>query len=756
MLKHLGLHQHLALAVAITAAFILSVSSASAQAIHFDAATHVFRIDTPAVTYAMGVNAEGDLQTIYWGSPLAATDPISTPTETRALDGVEVGTTLTPYEYRAWGGTTFAEPALKITFPDGNRDLVLHYVSHKIEGPPEKPVLTIITKDISREVFVDLIYTVDPATGVIGRNSVITNKTKEKLTIEQAASATWNLPHGTDYQLSYLSGRWAAEWQLTQEQIKDGTTVLESRRGSTGQQNNPWFAITRANSSGPHPEFPTNEEVGQVWFGALAWSGSWRINVERNQVHDIHVTGGYNPFDFAYPLAPGQKLETPVFYAGYSGHGIGEASRIFHRFEISQVLPQKPTPTLRPVIYNSWEATEFAVDEPGQTALAEKAARIGVERFIMDDGWFGQRSSDHLGLGDWYVNKQKFPNGLKPLIDKVHALNMDFGLWVEPEMVNPNSDLYRAHPDWVLNMTGRPRSEGRNQLMLNLARKDVRAYVFNFLDKILNENDIAFLKWDYNRQWSEPGWPELGPDSDLQKTVYVEYIRNLYSILAELRTKHPKVEIQSCSSGGGRVDLGILGLTDEVWPSDNTDPFDRLSIQDGFTYAYTPQVMTAWVTDSPNWANERTTSLAYRFLSSMQGGLGVGANLNKWTDADFATAKDLIAAYKTIRQTVQQGSLYRLISPRQGSDHSATESVSPDLHQAVLFTFLKSSTERYPYPRAYLKGLDPAKQYKVTPIYGTLKKDTPETASGAYWMNHGVDPDLTGDFKAAAFKFEAQ
>ena len=729
-------------------------TSANSGAIRFSSVTHVFRIDTPAVTYAMGVNPAGELQAIYWGAPLAPADPLPTPAEPRALSGMETPTTITPYEYRAWGGLNFTEPDLKVTFPDGNRDLVLHYVSHNI-GTNK---LTITTKDISRDVFVDLIYTVDPATGVIGRSSVITNKTKSLLTIEQAASATWNLPHGTDYTLSYLSGRWAAEMQLTQQKIADGTTVLESRRGSTGQQNNPWFAIQRLapGASTPNPD----EESGEVWFGALAWSGSWRINVERNQVHDIRVTGGYNPFDFAYPLAPGASLSTPAFYAGYSAHGMGEASRIFHRFQITQILPQRPTPKLRPVIYNSWEATEFAVDEPGQTALAEKAASIGVERFIMDDGWFGQRSSDHLGLGDWYVNKTKFPNGLKPLIDKVHALNMDFGLWVEPEMVNPNSDLYRAHPDWVLNMTGRPRSEGRNQLMLNLARKDVRAYVFNFLDKILTDNDIAFLKWDYNRQWSEPGWPELGPDSNLQKTVYVEYVRNLYSILAELRAKHPKVEIQSCSSGGGRVDLGILGFTDEVWPSDNTDPFDRLSIQDGFTYAYTPQVMTAWVTDSPAARPVGVTSTAYRFLVSMQGGLGVGSNLNKWTEADFATAKDLIAAYKTIRQTVQQGSLYRLISPRlptgQPSDYSATESVSLDQHQAVLFTFLHTTSLNYPFPRVYLKGLDPAKQYRVIPIYGTLKKDSPETASGAYWMHQGLSPDLTGDFKGAAFQFEAQ
>jgi len=333
---------------------------------------------------------------------------------------------------------------------------------------------------------------------------------------------------------------------------------------------------------------------------------------------------------------------------------------------------------------------------------------------------------------------------------------MDFGLWVEPEMVNPDSDLYRAHPDWVLNFTGRPRTEARNQLVLNLARPDVRAYVFGFLDKLLTENDIAFLKWDYNRNWAEAGWPALGADSDKQKTVYVEYIRSLYSILAELRAKHPAVEIESCSGGGGRVDLGILGLTDEVWPSDNTDPFDRLSIQDGFTYAYSPGVMMAWVTDSPGWLNQRTTSLAYRFLSSMQGSLGVGANLNHWSEADFATAKDLIAAYKTIRETVQHGDLYRLISPRDGSEHSATESVSPDKHEAVLFTFLHSSTMGYPYPRVYLRGLDPGKQYRVTAIYGALRKDSPEIASGEYWMKHGVEPELTGDFKAAGFKFEAE
>ncbi len=709
--------------------------------IRFDAKSKVFRLDSAGMTYAFGINDQSELQTIYWGSSIAADDSLAAAKRNAGAASFDLPISTNPEEYAGWGEGLYVEPALKITFADGNRDLVLHYVSHAINGNE----LTITLKDIERELYVEVRYSIDAETGIIGRSSVIRNKTAAPVTIEDAASATWNLPHGTDYTLRYLTGRWAGEWNLQQQAIRPGETVLESKRGSTGHQNNPWFAIER----GEHAE----EESGDVWFGALAWSGSWRISVEQDQLQQVRVTGGLNPFDFAYKLLPGKDLTTPMFYGGYTKHGIGEASRLLHRFELAKILPQSPHPRLRPVLYNSWEATEFAVNEAGQEALAEKAARIGVERFVMDDGWFGQRKNDHAGLGDWHVNQQKFPNGLKPMIDKVHALGMDFGLWVEPEMVNPDSDLYRKHPDWVLNFTGRPRTEARNQLVLNLARKDVRDYVFGFLDDLLRHNQIAFLKWDYNRNWSEPGWPAVATDE--QKMVYVEYVRNLYGILRELRARYPKVEIESCSGGGGRVDLGILGLTDEVWPSDNTDPFDRLRIQDGFTYAYTPGVMMAWVTDSPNWVNGRTTSLAYRFLSSMQGSLGVGANLDKWTEADFDTAKEMIGAYKEIRETVQHGSLYRLISPRDGSEASATESVSLNKDQAVLFAFLHSSQMGYPFPTLYLRGLDAAKTYRMTATSGRAAKDTPLVASGSYWMAHGVDVQLRGDLQAAAFRFDA-
>ena len=761
-------------------AFAVCFLAAAAQGqARFDSTTRVFRLDSPAVTYAFGINEQGSLQPLYWGAHLPATEPVPAAHSEPEAASFDPASATTPGEYLGFGGAMYSEPALKVAFADGVRDLVLRYASHTLsDGGVE-----IVTKDIQRDLYVTLHYRIDRETGIVARSASIANRTAAPVTVAEAAAASWSLPPDDHYQVSYLTGRWAGETSLQQQNIHPGELVLESRRGSTSHQVNPWFAIQR---------LPASEETGPTWFGALGWSGSWRIAVEQDIRRNLRITGGFNPFDFSYPLLPGQTLESPIFYGGFSPDGMGGASRLLHRFEIAQILPHlqgQTAPKLRPVLYNSWEATEFRVDEPGQMALAEKAARIGVERFVMDDGWFGQRKTDNAGLGDWYVNKAKFPNGLKPLIDKVHSLHMDFGLWVEPEMVNPDSDLYRAHPDWVLNFPGRPRTEARQQLVLNLARDDVRQYVFGFLDKLLTENEIAFLKWDYNRNWAEPGWPAVPPGQ--QQKVYVEYTRNLYRILAELRAKHPAVEIESCSGGGGRIDLGILTLTDEVWTSDNTDPFDRLTIQDGLTHAYSPAVMMAWVTDSPGWTNNRATSLQYRFLSSMQGSLGVGANLDKWTDADFATATAMIRAYKQVRETVERGSLYRLISPRPpasfantgtasqlttDAEHAATEYVSADRREAVLFAFTHSSQELYPFPTLHLQGLDPDRRYTLAPLTPSIDgtgrassmaptgsaanglpvSGTPTTASGAWWMHHGINLQLRGDLQATAFRLAAQ
>ena len=730
---------HIFAALAVTTSLISpSLASSQPEA----GAQPVFRLDGGNSTYAFGVNERGELQQIYWGGKIAASDtipPAHSDAEWASFDSPHNNT---PEEYAGWGAGLFQEPALKVTFADGNRDLVLHYAS---STKPDANSLEITLKDISRAVTVTLHYKMDPESGILARSATIENSEPKPILIEQAAAAAFALPPA-HYTLNYLTGRWAGEWTLNSETIHGGSRVLESRRGTTGHQANPWFAIGKGDA---------DEEHGETWFGALAWSGSWRMVIEQDQLDKVRVTAGFNPFDFGYPLKTGETLETPVFYAGYSHHGFGGASRLLNHFTVTHLLPEAPNPRPRPVIYNSWEATEFAVTEAGQEALAEKAAALGIDRFVMDDGWFGQRKTDNAGLGDWYVNKEKFPNGLKPLIDKVHSLNMDFGLWVEPEMVNPDSDLYRKHPDWALNFPGRPRSEERNQLVLNLARQDVRDYVYGFLDKLLTENQIAFLKWDYNRNWSEPGWDQLPPDE--QKKVYVQFTRNLYSILAELRAKHPGVEIESCSGGGGRVDLGILHYTDEVWPSDNTDPFDRLTQQDGFTRAYPAQVMMAWVVDSPhtmNGQNGRTTSVAYRMLSSMQGSLGIGGNLTKWSDEDLATDKRLIAAYHQVQKTITQGDLYRLISPTNGSEFSVTETVSPDKSQAVFFAFTHSTQEGRGFPRLQLLGLDSSANYALTSIAGKTLSGTPTQASGAWWMNHGIDLDLRGDFQAAAFRLD--
>src|ERR1700677_2768771 len=425
---------------------ILPVHASAQSVARFDSSAKVFRLDGGDVSYVFGVNTRGELQQLYWGGRLSATDSFPQPSPMTEWASFDSSYNNTPQEFAGWGAGLFNEPALKVTFADGNRDLVLHYESHAETAHG----FDVVLKDIARPIFVTLHYEMDSASGILARSATIENRGTDAVTVEQAAAAAWALPAG-HYTLNYLTGRWAGEWTLNQETVHPGARVIERRSGSTGHQANPWFAIQAGDA---------DEEHGGVWFGALGWSGSWRITVEQDQLDAVRVTGGFNPFDFGYVLKAGEKLETPVFYGGYAQDGLGGASRLLHRYELEHILPRtqatagQPIPKPRPVIYNSWEATEFKVGEAGQMALAEKAAALGVDRFVMDDGWFGQRKDDRAGLGDWYVNKEKFPRGLKPLIDKVHALGMDFGLWVEPEMVNPDSDLYRKHPDWVLNFPG--------------------------------------------------------------------------------------------------------------------------------------------------------------------------------------------------------------------------------------------------------------------------------------------------------------
>ncbi len=702
-------------------------SSLFAQ-IQYDQSRKIWLLTTPHSSYAMGIAPTGQLQHLYWGAPLWRIEDVPAAQEYRDISSFDPHQMLENEEFPGWGGPRYYEPALKITRADGDRDLVLHYEHSRMQGND----LEVTLKDIRDDIEATLHYRVYPDTGIIARWATVRNGTTQKITVESAQSAAWYMPPGTGYRLSYLSGRWAAETQLNREPIQEGMKVLESRLGHTGHNLNPWFAIDPGNA---------DEQHGRVWFGALAWSGNWRITIEQTPYKQVRVTGGFNTFDFAYPLNPGESLQTPEFYGGYSGNGFGEASRLMDRLELAEIEPHGLKARARPVLYNSWEATEFNVSEAGQKVLAEKAAKLRVELFVVDDGWFGKRNNDHAGLGDWVVNPQKFPNGLNGLISYVNGLGMDFGLWVEPEMVNPDSDLYRAHPDWVMNFPGRPRSELRNQLVLNLARDDVKEHIFSVLDKLASEYNIRYFKWDMNRTFAEPGWPEVAPDE--QKELWVKYVRNLYDIMARLRAKHPNLEIESCSGGGGRVDLGILRYVDEFWTSDNTEAFDRLRIQEGFSQAYAAKLMSAWVTDVPN-TNGRSTPLQYRFLVAMQGALGIGANLNKWTEEDAQLATKMVALDKKIRDTVQFGELYRILSPRT-SDTTANEYVSSNGSEALVFAFRHSQEYNTPPPAICLEGLNPRALYRIESIDNKLLDKQPGV-SGAWLMQNGLHVELKGDF----------
>ncbi|HVT79704.1 MAG TPA: alpha-galactosidase [Phycisphaerae bacterium] len=690
-------------------------------------------LDGGPATCVVGINERDELQHVYWGGRLWRDDDLAAARSFPQYDGVDPSTTTTPEEYPGWGGARFFEPCLKIALADGVRDIVLKYARHEIAGPD----LIIRMKDCACDFEAALHYRMD-VSGILRKHAVLTNNTAQGVTIESAQSGVWHLPAGGGYRLSYLTGRWGGETLLVQEDVHPGVKILESRRGvATSNQMNPWFALDGANRA--------TERSGRVWFGALGWSGSWRLAIEQTPQQQVRVTGGYNPFDFAYPLQPGESLTTPPFFAGYTDRGFGEASRIMHQFQRDTILPRAGVRRPRPVLYNSWEATGFKVDEQGQMALAERAARLGVERFVMDDGWFGARDSSKAGLGDWTPSCAKFPSGLAPLIAHVRQLGMDFGIWVEPEMVNPDSDLYRAHPEWAIHFPGRPRSEARNQLVLNLAREDVKEHIFDALHALVSANDIRFLKWDANRHFTEPGWPER-PVAQ-QRMIWVKYTAHYYEIIDRLRAQHPALEIESCSSGGGRVDLGILARTDQVWPSDNTDALDRLLIQDGFSRAYTPRVMMAWVTDVPNF-NGRSTPLSFRFLVAMMGSLGIGANLTAWPEADLGYAAKMIAWYKSVRSTVQDGALFRL-APPGGRHATVNQYVSRDGGQSVVFALLHAQQHGRPQPAVLLDGLDPRAVYRVSSLDGKLAEKM-ESASGAYLLERGLTFELKGDFDGTA------
>jgi alpha-galactosidase len=494
------------------------------------------------------------------------------------------------------------------------------------------------------------------------------------------------------------------------------------------------------------PKGGTGANEGKAWFGTLCYSGNWRVDFQKSFSGAVQIAGGINFWDQEINLQPGQTFATPRMLFGYTEQGSAGATTAMVSYAREKILPAPLRDRPRPVLYNSWYATTFDVNEAQQLALARAAAELGVEMFVIDDGWFKGRKNGGAGLGDWTVDRGKFPDGLAPMIKKINALGLDFGIWVEPEMVNPDSDLYRAHPDWVLHFPNRERHHGkRPQLMLNLAREDVWRYLYKSLHDLLAENNIKFVKWDANKALSDAGFPSA-PAGE-QRAVRIRHVENLYRLVDTLRAGFPDVWFENCSSGGGRIDLGMMARFDCNWPSDISDPVDRIFIHDSYLSLFPACTMVTWVAEKDR--HRRSLPLEYKFDVCMAGVLGLGCDISKWDGGQRRLAGEKIAQYKRIRETVQKGGVSRLVSPHD-ENRSILQYTDANGEKAVVFVYNLAEypentvpgTRRSPLVR--LRGLPPGATYRIKEMKGSF--------TGKYLMDVGIAFPVKGAYKSGVFE----
>lgn len=651
------------------------------------------------------------LRHLYWGGPLDRADVPALVAEGGRQAGSNTWSSPRAHheEFVAHGGRRFDEGALLVEFADGVTALDLAFTSASIDGD----TLVVLLSDRFRPLSVALRYEVrGPA---LVRSVAVDNRGESGVTVMRAASSTWALPWQGRYGVTTLSGGYAAETGIRRQDLVAGRLVLESRRGVPGHAHQPWLAVDGGSSS---------EEHGEIWSVAVAHGGSWKLVAELSGDGYTHVAAGVNDFDLRLTVAPGARVELPETVGVYGPAGFADLTARWHRYEREFVLPRRGE--VRPVLYNSWESTFFDVRHDEQVALATMARDLGVELFVVDDGWFGGRSDDTGGLGDWRPDPAALPGGLGALADEVHALGMRFGVWVEPEAVTPDSDLYREHPDWIARWPDRDPAAVRHSYGLDLGLPAVRSWAFATLDRIVREGRVDFLKWDLNRSLT-----------DMTGAAQLRHEAGFRAVVDRLRDAHPDLWLETCASGGGRADLATLSRFELSWPSDNTDAFERLSIQEGYSLVHSPSTMSCWVTDSPGHLSRRPVPLRFRFHVAMTGVLGIGGTIGRWPDSERAEAAGYVARYRQIRDTVQLGDRYRLGSARH-DERFAVCCVAADGAQVALFVFARTVRQDCGDPPVRLRGLDPAARYRDV--------DSGAEYGGAFLMNHGLRPVLRGDY----------
>lgn len=673
-----------------------------------DKSKKIFNIQSKNTSYVFGVDNEGLLRHLYWGKKIEDTKEFDMPIL------VEVSTNdpvyeITKEEYPVYGSLRYKEHCLKATFADRSRELVYKYDCYEITDNE----LVIKLKDAYYEFNINLHYKVYDDYDLIERYVSIKNNSKDIIEIEKIHSGQLHIPY-EDLNFSNVHGHWGAEQQRFVQKVNYGKIVIENRRGISSHNHNPYFILDKN----------ATETTGEVFFGALKLSGNFSGIIEQTQYGETLVQMGINSHDFLMKLKPGEEFVSPAIIAGYSNCGFEVMTHNLHNFAKDNILRDG----LRPVLYNSWEATEFKVNCDEQINLAKKAKEIGAELFVVDDGWFGERDGIDNGLGDWYVNKEKFPNGLEPLIKEVKAMDMMFGIWVEPEMVNPLSQLYKDHPEWIYQFATRESDTSRGQYVLDLTKKEVKEYIYNILDELLSTYEIDYIKWDANRPISQ---------TNLEKDIWYKHIEAVYDIVRELKVKHQNVLFEACASGGGRIDYGILGIFDDFWTSDNTDAYDRLFVQESYSYIYPIKAMRAWVTDCPNFLSRRVIPLRFRYHSAMMGTLGIGCNILKFNEDEVKLSQELIEEYKEIRHIIQDGDFYRLENTSK-NNYSIYQYNKDD--ESLLFVFLPQSVIGHRGATVKLRGLNSKSKYLIKINGEEVVK------SGSYLMNRGLDIKLSGDY----------
>lgn len=703
------------------------------------------------MSYVFQIVKEGYLAHIYWGRRIQhyhdsfdiryedrAFSPNPNPEDrTFSLDTL-------PQEFPSFGNTDFRNPAVRIQMEDGSHISDFRYYNHEIlhgkkelRGLPstygdtkEVETLIVTLKDTKYPIFVELSYSAFKDKPILVRSTKLINKSNSSIMINKLHSFNVDF-RDDDFELIHLAGAWGRERNIIRQAINQGSSVIESRRGSSSHHHNPFIALVRP---------CTTENYGDVYGFSLVYSGSFLAQIEKNSLNEVRINMGLNPFNFSWKLSCDEEFVTPETVMTYSSNGLGDFSRIQHKFFRLNLIRGKFKETLRPVLINNWEATYFDFDEAKLTALLEKSKQVGIELFVLDDGWFGERNSDKSSLGDWNVNLKKLPNGLSGIEQIIHQSGLKFGLWVEPEMISKNSKLFDLHPDWCLQVEDRRLSESRNQLVLDLTRSEVCEYIYDAMDSLLSSNKIDYIKWDMNRNMTEAYSLTLSHDEKLETEH--RYILGLYSILEKLTMKHSNVLFESCSGGGGRFDPGMLYYMPQVWTSDNTDAVCRLNIQYGTSLAYPILTMGSHVSEIPNHQVERSTSLKFRGDVAMSGNFGYELDLTKLRNHEMAEIKKQIKDYKLYRHIIQLGDFYRLKDPFT-SNYASWSFISQDTNEVLVYYYLKLAQAQGSFQRLKLVGLDEYRLYRTEDgkFYG-----------GDELMNVGLDiPLKKGDFQSYRF-----